>query len=309
MWLEPDPTRIIWFTFLAAMDEDGFAQFAGVPILAHTARVTLEGAHAAVATLEGPDADTSDGTDGRRIERVPGGWMILNAKAYRDIATRENQRDQTRARTRVWRERKASPTVTDPSQPVTGDALVTHSDEKVTPSEAYSEAEADTSKNKSQEANSKPKKDRVATATRLPADFNLTIARRERAVTELLDPERTFERFCNYWRSKPGAGGRKLDWDATWRNWCMTEHDRNKGGSAPQSREQIAEANRKRMTEASWARVKDYAAQVCCGMIPGPHDTPEVYETRVRNWYNSSAPLKGKIGGVVDGLAKKMAVK
>ncbi|WP_073010464.1 helix-turn-helix domain-containing protein [Roseibium suaedae] len=28
------------------------------------------------------------------------------------------------------------------------------------------------------------------------------------------------EQFRDYWISKPGAGGCKLDWDATWRNWC-----------------------------------------------------------------------------------------
>lgn len=27
------------------------------------------------------------------------------------------------------------------------------------------------------------------------------------------------EKFRDYWRAVPGAKGRKLDWDATWRNW------------------------------------------------------------------------------------------
>lgn len=27
------------------------------------------------------------------------------------------------------------------------------------------------------------------------------------------------ERFGNYWQSKPGKDGRKIDWDKTWRNW------------------------------------------------------------------------------------------
>lgn len=26
--------------------------------------------------------------------------------------------------------------------------------------------------------------------------------------------------FCDYWRSAPGQRGVKLDWHATWRNWC-----------------------------------------------------------------------------------------
>jgi hypothetical protein len=32
--------------------------------------------------------------------------------------------------------------------------------------------------------------------------------------------ERTFISFADYWRSTPGAKGRKADWEATWRNWC-----------------------------------------------------------------------------------------
>jgi hypothetical protein len=40
------------------------------------------------------------------------------------------------------------------------------------------------------------------------------------------------EKFRDYWRAKPGAGGRKLDWDATWRNWCRNAEDR-----APQRRD------------------------------------------------------------------------
>lgn len=34
------------------------------------------------------------------------------------------------------------------------------------------------------------------------------------------------EAFCDYWRSIPGAKGRKLDWTATWRNWMRREHER-----------------------------------------------------------------------------------
>jgi hypothetical protein len=34
------------------------------------------------------------------------------------------------------------------------------------------------------------------------------------------------EAFCDYWRSVPGAKGRKLDWEATWRNWMRKENER-----------------------------------------------------------------------------------
>lgn len=34
-------------------------------------------------------------------------------------------------------------------------------------------------------------------------------------------------KFQDYWLSKPGAGGRKLDWDRTWKNWVRTAVDRS----------------------------------------------------------------------------------
>lgn len=38
-----------------------------------------------------------------------------------------------------------------------------------------------------------------------------------------LDPSRTFEVFADHWRAKPGRDGCKVDWLATWRNWCRRE--------------------------------------------------------------------------------------
>lgn len=67
-----------------------------------------------------------------------------------------------------------------------------------------------------------------ATATRLPVDYELTPERRAIAAAEGLDPDRTFAKFADFWRSASGARARKCDWDATWRNWCRDEHDRGK---------------------------------------------------------------------------------
>ena len=44
-----------------------------------------------------------------------------------------------------------------------------------------------------------------------------------------LDPAAVRDRFVDYWIAKPGAGGVKLDWPATWRNWCR--RDRGQAGS------------------------------------------------------------------------------
>ncbi len=111
IWLEPDQTRIVWITLLAAMDQDGFAQFAGIPNLARRANVALRAAEKAVQALEGPDAISSDpSNEGRRIERVPGGWVVLNAEKYKTLVTRLVQREQTAARVKKHRETRRNKT-------------------------------------------------------------------------------------------------------------------------------------------------------------------------------------------------------
>lgn len=40
-----------------------------------------------------------------------------------------------------------------------------------------------------------------------------------------LDIAATVETFTDYWRAKPGKDGRKLDWDATFRNWVRTQNN------------------------------------------------------------------------------------
>jgi hypothetical protein len=41
-----------------------------------------------------------------------------------------------------------------------------------------------------------------------------------------VDGRTEHEKFCDYWRAKPGKDGRKVDWVATWRNWMRTAEQR-----------------------------------------------------------------------------------
>lgn len=68
--------------------------------------------------------------------------------------------------------------------------------------------------------------------TRLPADWSPSPAMAAWAANERpdLDIPRTADRFRDYWLAKPGADGRKLDWDATWRNWVRNESGVRAGG-------------------------------------------------------------------------------
>lgn len=59
---------------------------------------------------------------------------------------------------------------------------------------------------------------KTSRGSRLPQNFepDLDFARSH----GIQDPTAEFERFKDYWIAQPGQKGVKLDWVATWRNWC-----------------------------------------------------------------------------------------
>lgn len=138
IWLESDQTRIVWLTMLASMDQDGFCQFASAANLAHRAIVSLEAAEAAVKVLESPDQHSSDPeNEGRRIERVNGGWMVLNASKYREMVTAAESRRKNLERVQRHRKKLAETKC---------NATVTPRNDSVMQSEAYAEAHTETIK-------------------------------------------------------------------------------------------------------------------------------------------------------------------
>lgn len=98
VWLESPTTRIVWITFLLEADEDGMVR--GVDaLLAAAARVTPEEFAAAIDVLQSPDiqSQTQD-FGGRRIERVEGGWLVLNYRKYREYRTRAQVKEADKKR-------------------------------------------------------------------------------------------------------------------------------------------------------------------------------------------------------------------
>jgi len=103
IWGESHATRIVWITMLAMADADGIVE-ASTGGLARRAVVSREECEAALAVLLAPDPDSRDGTTGERLEKVPGGWLILNHAEYRDRRT--HAQIQTAARVARHREKK-----------------------------------------------------------------------------------------------------------------------------------------------------------------------------------------------------------
>ena len=60
--------------------------------------------------------------------------------------------------------------------------------------------------------------ERTARGTRLPDDLNFDF---QFAIQNgIQDPAEEANKFRDYWHAQPGSKGVKLDWPATWRNWC-----------------------------------------------------------------------------------------
>ena len=105
IWLEDDPTRIVWMTMLLRADRDGIVE-GSIPGLAHLARVTPAQCAEALKKFLSPDefSRTKD-HEGRRIREVNGGWEILNHAMYRAKASPEEVRAKTAERQRLHRKR------------------------------------------------------------------------------------------------------------------------------------------------------------------------------------------------------------
>lgn len=83
IWGEPYHRRIVWITFLAKADYAGIVR-ASVSGVQRAANVTMEEVIDAIKCLESPDTDSrSPEFEGRRIEKIEGGWKVLNHARYR----------------------------------------------------------------------------------------------------------------------------------------------------------------------------------------------------------------------------------
>jgi hypothetical protein len=60
----------------------------------------------------------------------------------------------------------------------------------------------------------------------LPADWKPTLEAAKFARSLGLDVDAVADQFRDYWIAKAGSGAIKLDWLATWRNWCRENAQR-----------------------------------------------------------------------------------
>lgn len=114
IWHEPHATVKVWITMLAMKNRYGEVH-ASIPGLAGAAYVTIEECLAALATFRAPDqfSRTKD-NDGRRIEDMDGGWLVLNHDKYRAKDDAEDRNQKAADRMRRLRERRAADGAKEP---------------------------------------------------------------------------------------------------------------------------------------------------------------------------------------------------
>ncbi len=114
LWAEDSDTKICWITLLLLADATGFVR-AAASAIAREAGIPAEVARRALDLFQGPDDESrTPDNQGKRVEKVDGGYRVLNYEKYRE-------RDYTNAeRQKRWREsQKSNVTTVTEALPVT----------------------------------------------------------------------------------------------------------------------------------------------------------------------------------------------
>jgi hypothetical protein len=107
LWAEPDYVVKVFLTMLAKKDRDNVVRGNAYNI-AQWAKKTEKEALEALKILSSPDKRRLEPQphEGRRVERVEEGWLILNGKYYQEQMSVINRRAQKAASEKRRREKK-----------------------------------------------------------------------------------------------------------------------------------------------------------------------------------------------------------
>jgi hypothetical protein len=225
VWQQDSDTRVVWVTLLAMSNQHGEVE-ASIPGLARRAGVTLEACERALGTFQQPDkySRTPD-HEGRRIETIDGGWLILNRAKYRDRMSEEDKRERDRIRQQRHRDKCHAKGVT---------SVTCHAGHNKT----EAETETKTEKNIESAASAAPPpktSSKQKRGTAIPEDFQPNAKHRALA-TELgiHDVASEREKFIDHHTAR---GTLLKDWDAGFRTWLRKARDfAGRNGGAPAAR-------------------------------------------------------------------------
>ncbi len=108
IWHEPHTIRILWITMLAMSDANGAIE-ASIPGLAARARITISETQEGLAVLSGTDSfSRSKDCEGRRIQEIDGGWLLVNHAKYREARDPVSRREYLRQKQAELRAKSAT---------------------------------------------------------------------------------------------------------------------------------------------------------------------------------------------------------
>lgn len=139
IWTEPSDICKVWVTLLALADKHGEVH-ASIPGLAQVCALTVKTVEEALEKFQSPDPYSRTPDDeGRRIEKIDGGWLLLNHAKYRLLASKDEEKAANAKRQAAFRDRKRR------NAGITGDnAKVTDHNGSVTVERDIADTEADT---------------------------------------------------------------------------------------------------------------------------------------------------------------------
>lgn len=119
IWCEPDHVRIVFVTMLALKDADHIYRGSAFQLSRRANKSETEVLDA-LRILASPDTRRQENQEfeGRRIEAVEEGWLILNGEKYRQLVSIEMKRARNRRSQAAFRQRQKS---APPSRPLPGE--------------------------------------------------------------------------------------------------------------------------------------------------------------------------------------------
>jgi hypothetical protein len=139
VWMAPDDFFRAWIALLAKCGPDGIARISATWI-SEKCHVSIDRAREILDEMQQPDPDSrSTNDDGRRIERIDGGYLLLNYQKYREMRDDSQRREYMRNYIKEYRDEGK-----DKARPVnSGKQRVNSGKPRLAQAEAEAEAEAD----------------------------------------------------------------------------------------------------------------------------------------------------------------------
>jgi hypothetical protein len=123
IWQEPNDCRVLWITMLAMKGKDHICR-ATIPALAKLANITLADCEGYLEHFTKPDKySRSQENEGRRIEKIDGGFLILNGEKYRKLLSKDERREQVRLAVQRYRKKEKEKALPGDSQDCDGNKL------------------------------------------------------------------------------------------------------------------------------------------------------------------------------------------